>query len=133
MDRNRLVRLVGASLVLLGGAVHLKLNLDDYGTEDIARTFALNALVSALVAAYIVLRRDEVGLLAGVGVSLGTLVAFTLSRVGDGILDFREVGFNPSPDAAITVITEVGALLVLSAVLALGRRGDRSPSSSPPR
>ena len=26
-----------------------------------------------------------------------------MSRRGDGILDFREVGWNPSPDAALTV------------------------------
>lgn len=128
MDRDRILRLVGAALVLVGGAIHLKLNLDDYGTEDIARTFALNALVSAVVAASLVVSRGPVALLAGLGLSLGTLGAFVLSRNGDGILDFREVGFNPSPDAALTVVAEVAAVLVLGAAL-LVRRATSSPRS----
>ena len=114
MERSRMLRLLGAVLVLIGGAVHLKLNLDDYGTEDIARTFAANALVSALVAAYLVLRDDIVGPLAGIAVSVGTLIGFGLSRQGDGILDFRETGFNPSPEAALTVVVEVLAVIVLA-------------------
>ena len=60
MDRMPAVlRLVGAVLVLAGGAIHLKLNLDDYGNDDILRAFALNAAASALVAAYLVLRDDS--------------------------------------------------------------------------
>ena len=43
----RVLRLVGAVLVLAGGAIHLKLNLDDYGNDDILRAFALNAAASA--------------------------------------------------------------------------------------
>ncbi len=129
MERSRMLRLAGAVLVLIGGAVHLKLNLDDYGTEDIARTFALNAGVSALVAAYLVLRDDILGPLAGIAVSVGTLIAFGLSRQGDGILDFREVGFNPSPDAAITVIVEVLAIVVLALAALQTQRATSSPRS----
>lgn len=69
----------GAVLVLAGGAIHLELNLDDYGNEDILEAFALNAPASALVAAYLVLRDDVVGPLTGI--------------------DFREVDWNPSPEA----------------------------------
>ena len=99
MGRARLLRLVGAVLVLLGGTIHLKLNLDDYGNDDILKAFALNAAASALVAAYLVLRDDVVGPIAGLAVSIGSLGAFAMSRRGDGILDFREVGWNPSPEA----------------------------------
>lgn len=129
MESSRMLRLAGAVLVLIGGAVHLKLNLDDYGTEDIALAFALNAVASALVAAYLVLRDDILGPLAGIGVSLGTLIAFTLSRRGEGILDFREVGWNPSPEAAITVATEVVALGVLALAALEARRATSSPRS----
>ena len=117
MDRARVLRLVGAVLVLLGGAIHLKLNLDDYGNDDILKAFALNAAASALVAAYLVLRDDIAGPIAGLAVSLGSLGAFAMSRRGDGLLDFREVGWNPSPEAALTVAIEVAAVVVL--VLAL--------------
>ena len=113
MDRSRWLRLVGAVLVLAGGAVHLKLNLDDYGNEDILKAFALNAAASAMVAAYLALRDDVVGLLVGIALSLGSLGALAMSRRGDGILDFREVGWNPSPDTAVAVAVEVGAVIAL--------------------
>ncbi len=129
MERSRMLRLVGAVLVLIGGAVHLKLNLDDYGTADIARTFAINAGASALVAAYLVLRDDILGPLAGIAVSLGTLIAFGLSRQGEGILDFRETGFNPSPDAAVTVVVEALALVVLILAAIQTQRVTSSPRS----
>ena len=117
MDRARVLRLAGAVLVLAGGVIHLKLNLDDYGNDDILMAFALNAGASALVAAYLALRDDVVGPIAGIGLSVGSLLAFTLSRRGDGILDYREVGWNPSPEAALTVAVELAALAVLAAAL----------------
>jgi hypothetical protein len=125
MDRSRVLRLTGAVLVLIGGAVHLKLNLDDYGNADILRAFAVNAGASAVVAAYLVLRDDVLGPLAGIGLSLGTFLAFGLARRGDGLLDFREVGWNPSPDAALTVAVEVLAVAAL-ALVALDARRSRS-------
>lgn len=127
-DLARTLRLAGAALVLLGGGVHLKLQLDEYGTEDIGRTFALNAIVSGLVAAYLVLRSDIVGPLAGIAVSAGTLIGFTLSRVGDGILDFRETGFD-APYAELTVATEVAAVVVLAVAALATWRATSSPRS----
>ncbi|MEO6317677.1 MAG: hypothetical protein ABIP36_02735 [Acidimicrobiales bacterium] len=129
MARSRMLRLVGAVLLLIGGAVHLKLNLDDYGTEDISRTFAINAGASALVALYLLLRNDILGPLAGIAVSVGTLIGFGLSRQGDGILDFREVGFNPSPDAAVTVAVEALAIVVLAVAALQAQRATSSPRS----
>ncbi len=128
MERSRMLRLVGAVLVLIGGAVHLKLNLDDYGTEDIGRTFALNAGVSALAAAYLVLRDDILGPMAGIAVSVGTLIGFALSRVGDGILGFRETGFN-APYAELTVAVEVLAIVVLALAALQTQRATSSPRS----
>ena len=128
MDRARLLRLVGAALVLLGGALHLKLQLDDYGTESIGRAFALNAVASGLVAAYLVLRDDLLGPLAGMAVSAGSLVAFALSRTGDGILDFRETGFD-APYSALTVAVEGLALVVLAGATVATRRVTSSPQS----
>ena len=39
MDRARMLRLVGAALMLAGGAIHLELNLDDYGNDQILMAF----------------------------------------------------------------------------------------------
>ena len=133
MDRARVLRLTGAVLVLLGGAIHLKLNLDDYGNDDILQAFALNAAASALVAAYLVLRDDIVGPIAGLALSLGSLGAFAMSRRGDGILDFREVGWNPSPEAIATFIVEVAAVIVLALALVAMRRRDAAVATGSPR
>ena len=77
--RRRAARLVGCGPRAGGRAIHLKLNLDDYGNDDILIAFALNAAASALVAAYLVLRDDLIGPLAGLAVSLGSLAAFAMA------------------------------------------------------
>ena len=128
MDRARTLRLAGAALVLLGGFLHLKLQLDEYGTEDIGRAFALNAVASGLVAAYLVLRADGLGPIMGMALSAGSLAGFVLSRVGDGILDFRETGFE-APYATLTVVTEVLALVVLAGAAIATSRATSSPRS----
>jgi hypothetical protein len=127
-DRVQALQLLGAAFLLTGGAVHLQLSFDDYGSRDIDRTFAINALVSALVAGYLALRRDPVGPLAGIAVSAGTLVAFALSRTGDGILDFRATGLEPSPQAVIALVAEAAAIVVLVGALLLARRHPASPT-----
>ena len=121
MERARLLRLVGAALLLAGGAIHLELNLDDYGNDDHPQAFALNAAASAVVAAYLVLHDDRIGPLAGLALTFGSLATLVMSRHGDGIADFREVGWKPSPEVALTVGVEVAASFVLVAIL--WRRG----------
>jgi hypothetical protein len=128
VDRARALRLAGAALVLLGGFLHLKLQLDEYGTEDIGRAFALNAVASGLVAAYLVLRADVLGPILGMALTAGSLAGFVLSRVGDGILDFRETGFD-APYATVTVVTEVLALVVLAGATVATSRATSSPRS----
>jgi hypothetical protein len=128
VDRARSLRLAGAALVLLGGFLHLKLQLDEYGTEDIGRAFALNAVASGLVAAYLVLRADVLGPILGMALAAGSLAGFVLSRVGDGILDFRETGFD-APYATVTVVTEVLALVVLAGATVATSRATSSPRS----
>jgi hypothetical protein len=54
--------------------------------------------------------------------SAGNLAAFALSRTGDGILDFRAAGLEPSPQAVLTLVVEVAAVLVLAATLLTARR-----------
>jgi hypothetical protein len=125
VDRARTLRLTGAALVLLGGFLHLQLQLDEHGTEAIGRAFALNAVASGLVAAYLVLRHDVVGPILGMALSAGSLVAFALSRVGDGLLDFRETGFD-GPHATLTVVTELLALVVLAGAAVATRRATSS-------
>ena len=43
----------------------------------------------------------------------GTLLAFALSRTDRGIFDFTERGFDPSPEAVLALVFEIGAGVVL--------------------
>lgn len=117
-----LFRTAGAVAVLAGGGLHAKLALDSYGTDNLITLFLLNAIGSALVAAWIVYNRSPFPLLAGLGVSSVSLLAFGLSRIGDGVVGFRGIGLEPSPEALATVVAEGVAVAFLSAALIASRR-----------
>lgn len=115
------MRALGAVLLLAGGLLHVRLAFDAYGTPDLITVFFLNGIGSAVVAAWIAYDRRPLPAVAGIGLSVVSLAAFGLSRVGDGVLGFRATGLDPSPDAALTLAAEVAATLVLSAVLVASR------------
>ena len=59
--------------------------------------------------------------IAGIVVAGGTLVAFAISRTDRGIFGLKEDGLNPSPEALIALIAEVGAIVLLAVLLATDR------------
>ena len=111
-------RLAAAAAIVVGGLVHLQLYFDgyrDFPNENLGRSFLLNGIASVVVAGALVVRRDWWVRLAGIGIVLGTLAAFALSRTDSGIFGFTETGLNPSPQGFLTVATEVAALVLLAA------------------
>ncbi len=113
---GKLLRLGAAIALAIGGLVHLQLYFQGYRHIDkIGPSFLLNAIASAVVAAAVATRAEWFVRAAGIAVAAGTIVAFFLSRVGDGLFDFREEGFQPSPQAAIAFIVEVAAIGLLAA------------------
>ena len=111
-------RLAAAAAVLVGGLVHLQLYFDGYRSlpdPNLGRSFVLNGVASIVIAAALVLRRDVLTRLAGLGVTVGTLAAFAISRQGDGIFGLREQGLSPSPQALIALVTELIVLVLLAA------------------
>jgi len=88
-------RWVAAALILGGGAIHLKLYFDSY--------------------------RDFPN--ANLGRSF--LLTFALSRTSNGIFDFTETGFNPSPEAVLSLVFEIGAAVVLIGLLVVEWAGAR--------
>ena len=123
--RNLVLRMLAAALVLAGGVVHLRLWNDGYkDVPDIGRAFLLNVVGSAAVAVVLVVWRHRLVPLAALGLVNGTLLAFALSRTNDGIFDFREYGWNPSPDAALALVFELAAAAVLLVLLVLERHDD---------
>ena len=114
------LRLVAALALLVGGLVHLELyfrgGYRSFPNANLGRSFLLNGAASALVAAVLLMRRDVIVRLAGIAVTVGTLIAFYLTRrTNDGIFGFTEKGFEPSPQAALALIVELVAVVVLLA------------------
>ncbi|HXJ63249.1 MAG TPA: hypothetical protein VNN79_05805 [Actinomycetota bacterium] len=116
---------LSALLLAAGGYVHLCLYRHGYRTiPKIGVGFLLTVIVSGvLTVALLVLHghANRLARLAGMALSAGTLVAFAISRTPAGLFNFREIGFQPSPQAALAVITETSALLVLSATFVMER------------
>ncbi len=117
---ERALRYAAAALILVGGLVHLKLYDDGYKDvpdQNLGRSFLLNAAASVVIAVALVVTRHLLVLLAGLVLVNGTLLAFALSR-GPGIFGFTETGWNPSPEAAIALASEIAAAVLLLALLA---------------
>jgi plastocyanin len=119
MNIGRPLRIAAAIALLIGGLVHLNLYFDGYRSIDrIGPSFLLNATASAVIAGVLAVRTEWFVRAAGMAVAVGTLIAFTISRRGDGLFDFREQGLNPSPQAVIALIVEIAALVLLAATFA---------------
>lgn len=120
-SRAPIAQAVGAGALLVGGALHVRLAFDQYGTPNLMKLFFLNGLVSGLVVAWIALGPRPFAAIAGLGVSLVSLVAFGLSRIGNGIVGFRATGLAPAPDAALTLVAELVAAGILGAFVLSSR------------
>jgi hypothetical protein len=123
--RVRRVVWLSALLLAAGGYVHLCLYRHGYRTiPKIGVGFLLTVIVSGvLTVALLVLHghANRLARLAGMALSAGTLVAFAISRTPAGLFNFREIGFHPSPQAGLAVITEGGALILLVATFVMER------------
>jgi hypothetical protein len=121
--RIRSVAWLSALLVAAGGYVHLCLYRHGYRTiPKIGVAFLLTVIASGVLALGLVVLRglaNRLARVAGMALSAGTLVAFAISRTPAGLFNFREVGFQPSPQAALAVVTEGSALLLLLATFVM--------------
>jgi hypothetical protein len=133
---SRSFGLVLAALVAAGGYVHYCLYRHGYrAIPKIGVGFLLQAVTSTIVVLALVLGPHLVARaahitgrvatvltgLAAAALSVGTLVAFALSRTPGGLFNFRERGFQPAPQALIALVAEVGVLVVLGIWLLTGR------------
>jgi len=93
---QRLARLSAAVLILAGGAVHLQLWRGGYrGIPRIGPWFMANVIISAVLAAALLVRNDARVALAGVVVSLASLGALVMSRT-IGIFGFTDKAWTSS-------------------------------------
>ncbi|MEA2521883.1 MAG: hypothetical protein QOI81_1529 [Actinomycetota bacterium] len=128
-QRIRRIGQVAAVLIAAGGYVHLCLYRHGYRViPKIGVGFLLTVIASGILALGLLVlrgRTNRLARLAGIALSVGTLIAFALSRTPAGLFAFREMGFQPSPQAAFAVLTESGALLLLLGTLLMDRTPPR--------
>ena len=120
LDRyNLVIRTAAAVLVLAGGIIHLRLDTS-WPNNNVELMWRLNFAGSVAIAIALVVWRHWLPVLAGLGLVNGTLVAFGLSRTETGIpftdvggQNFLEIRWNPSPEAALSVVVEIAAAVLL--------------------
>ena len=113
------VRFVAAALVLAGGIVHYELWDDGYKDIDkVGPMFVINIISSIGLAAALVFWRHWAPVVGSLALTIGSLIAFGVSRTDWDILEFNENGFDPSPEAVLALVFEIGAAAALVALLA---------------
>ena len=131
---NTILRWTAASLVLAGGLVHLKLwdGTKDWPNDNLSRMFLLNVVASVVAAAAVAAWEHWIPVLGALAVVDGTLLAFGISRTDNGVPftgipgqgNFTERGLDPSPEALLALVFEVGAAALLVSVLATALRAE---------
>jgi hypothetical protein len=143
---RRMFRTLGvatAALVATGGYVHFCLYRHGYRTiPKIGVGFLLQVVTSAMVVVALLLGPHRVARLAraahvtdrlagiltelaAAALAIGTLAAFALSRTPGGLFNFQERGLQPSPQALIALVAEIGVLVVLGAWMVADRGARR--------
>jgi len=148
MRANVVLRIVGAVAALVAGYAHIKLYNDGYKdipVGNIGKQFLLNAIGALLIALGLVLpliikqlpRWVWMAAAAG-GIVWGiiSVAAFFIARTDGGWFNFQDQpGFHPSPEAQLSVFSEIIVVICCTAVLGTGlATSSRSdvPSQEPP-
>ena len=123
------LRYVAAALVLAGGLVHYKLwdGTKDWPNDNLSRMFLLNIVSSVAIAVALAVRHHWIPVVSALGLTVGSLGAFGISRTGsglpgtsvEGLGKFAEHGWSPSPEAALALLFEISASAALVALLAV--------------
>ena len=136
------LRVVGAAAALVGGYAHLSLYNDGYKdipVGNIGAQFLANALGAAAIALGLVLPLFirqlpdlvwKLAALGGIAWALISLVAsYFAKRTDDGWFNFvDQPGLKPSPEAAMSLFSEVIVLVAMIGLLALTFRPRRDPT-----
>jgi hypothetical protein len=119
------VRLVAGVMLIVSGYIHADLYLGGYsGIPVIGPAFLLQATAGVVVGLLLFFANSLLLRLLGAAVAVGALAGFLASRTV-GVFGFIERGFDPAPQAGISVAVEITALVLLlvPVVAELRRRG----------
>jgi hypothetical protein len=116
-----MTRYVTAVLLAAAGFIHADLYLHGYRAIPlVGPAFLLQASGSFAIAVLLLASDVLILRLAAAGLAAGALAGFVLSRTV-GIGGFVERGFDPAPQALISVLLEVAVLVLLATPLLAGR------------
>jgi len=121
---------ISASLAV-SGYIHADLyRHGDRYISVVGPSFLLQAAASFAIAVLLLLGGPFLLRLAAAAVVGGALVGFVLSRTV-GVFGFIEIGWQPAPQAAVSVVAEVATIVLCAASLLLRRwsRRQRPPVS----
>lgn len=129
-----LIRYAVATATAVSGYLHADLYVHGYRyLHWIGPMFLLQSAGSFAIALLLLVAGAPVVRLGAAGLAAGALAGFVLSRTV-GILGFTEHGWQPAPQALLTVLTESASLLLLGYLSwrAHRRRGSHSSSRAKP-
>jgi hypothetical protein len=111
--RSFLLRLPVAVCLATSGYIHAQLYVRGYhAIPYIGTSFLLDAAASFAVATLLLVGSPLLLRLAAAGLCLSGLGGFTVSRT-IGLFGFTERGWQPAPQAQLSVLAWVGGLLLL--------------------
>ena len=119
---TRVLQASAAVTLAISGYIHAQLYLDGYrfihavGVMFLIQAAASFALATLLLAASL-LPAPALIHVAAAGAALGALGGFAASRTV-GVFGFTEHGFQPAPQALISVLAEVATVLLLALAVA---------------
>ncbi|MFD2416842.1 hypothetical protein [Amycolatopsis pigmentata] len=127
------IRFAVAACTAASGYLHTDLYLHGYRSIPlVGPAFLLQGAGSFAIALLLLAGAPLVVRLGAAGLALGALAGFALSRTA-GIGSFVEHGFQPAPQALISVLVEVATLVLLVAPVVMASTGlarrNRSVSS----
>ncbi|MCU1397982.1 MAG: plastocyanin [Acidimicrobiales bacterium] len=135
---GRVLRIIAAVAILISGIVHLDLYFNaDYrfASPDVnfGRSILLNGFGAGIVAIALVARKEWFVRLAGIGYALSTIVLFWYTHSGHTFLGFSHGGpvFEPSPQAQLSVIMGIIAIVALAASFVPAIDAADAPSGLP--
>jgi len=119
MRIGQALRIGGALALLVAGLVHLDLYFGGYRSAGsvpaFGRSILLTAVAAGVVAAAVAARREWFVRAAGIALPAVTLAAFAYTHSGRSLLGFSGSGLDPSPQAAVALIAEIAAIVLLAA------------------
>ncbi|ATY12010.1 hypothetical protein CU254_17220 [Amycolatopsis sp. AA4] len=123
---NTVLRLATAVCLAASGYLHAQLYVGGYRVIPvIGPSFLIQASAAFAVAVLVALGGPFLLRLAAAALAAGSLAGFVLSRT-TGLFGFSERGFEPAPEALLSVLAEAAVLLLVAVTVYRVRRATRT-------